>query len=264
MTRVDASAFLPAPVPVPLMAAAVNLAARHSQEPATLAPPLRMPPAVAPSDAAPATPPATRYAEDPDVQRMLRLRAGDAVAFDELLELHRRPIVRLIFRMTQNSAVAEELAQEVFLRVYRARERYEPAASFKTWIYRIAVNRTRNWVRDQAEQSWREESLERERPGDLPRQFVDPSPSPESRLLAADGGRRLKELLSVLPDRQRDAVLLHKFEDLSYSEIAVVLGCSVPALKSLLFRAYATLRQRLEHEPLSSPHDRRQECHPAY
>jgi RNA polymerase sigma-70 factor (ECF subfamily) len=207
---------------------------------------------------------AARFAEDPDVQRMLRLRAGDALAFDELLETHRRPIVRLIYRMTQNAAIAEELAQEVFLRVYRARERYEPAASFKTWIYRIAVNRTRNWIRDNSEQSWREESLERERPDDMPRQFVDPSPSPEIRLLAADGGRRLKELLTILPDRQRDAVLLHKFEDLSYSEIAVVLGCSVPALKSLLFRAYATLRQRLEQDLQYCPNDGRQECHPAH
>lgn len=194
---------------------------------------------------------AARYAADPDVQRMLRLRAGDVQAFEELLEQHRRPVVRVIFRMTQNAAVAEELAQEVFLRVYRARERYEPAASFKTWIYRIAVNRTRNWLRDHQEQSWREESLERDRPDDLPRQFVDPSPSPESRLLAADGGRRLRDLLAILPNRQRDAVLLHKFEDLSYAEIAVVLGCSVPALKSLLFRAYAALRQRLEQEALT-------------
>jgi RNA polymerase sigma-70 factor, ECF subfamily len=203
-----------------------------------------------------------RFAEDPDVQRMLRLRAGDAVAFDELLDLHRRPIVRLIYRMTQNAAVAEELTQEVFLRVYRARERYEPAASFKTWIYRIAVNRTRNWIRDHTEQAWREESLQRERPDDLPRQFVDPGPSPERQLLLADGGRRVRELLECLPDRQRDAVLLHKFEDLSYSEIAVVLGCSVPALKSLLFRAYATLRLRLEQD-LNPLDDRRQECHPA-
>ena len=189
-----------------------------------------------------------RYAADPDVQRMLRLRGGDVHAFEELLEQHRRPVVRVIFRMTQNAAVAEELAQEVFLRVYRARERYEPAASFKTWVYRIAVNRTRNWLRDHQEQSWREESLERDRPDDLPRQFVDPAPTPELRLLAADGGRRLKEMLAILPERQRDAVLLHKFEDLSYAEISVVLGCSVPALKSLLFRAYAALRAHLEQE----------------
>lgn len=206
---------------------------------------------------------AARFAEDPDVQRMLRLRAGDCAAFDELLQLHRRPVVRIIYRMTQNAAVAEELAQEVFLRVYRARERYEPAASFKTWIYRIAVNRTRNWIRDHTEQAWREESLERERADALPRQFIDPKPSPESQLLLADGGRRLKDLLAILPGRQRDAVLLHKFEDLSYSEIAVVLGCSVPALKSLLFRAYATLRQRLEQDWVFCPHDRRQECHSA-
>jgi RNA polymerase sigma-70 factor (ECF subfamily) len=177
---------------------------------------------------------------------MLRLRGGDLTAFDEILETHRRPIVRLIYRMTQNLAVSEELAQEVFLRVYRARERYEPAASFRTWIYRIAVNRTRNWIRDQGETGWRVESLEREHPSDPPRQFVDPSPTPERRLLAEDGGRRLRELLSILPERQRSAVLLHKFEDLSYAEIAVVLGCSVPALKSLLFRAYAALREHLE------------------
>jgi RNA polymerase sigma-70 factor, ECF subfamily len=194
------------------------------------------------------TPALARYAADPDVQRMLRLRAGDVQAFEELLEQHRRPVVRVIFRMTQNAAVAEELAQEVFLRVYRARERYEPAASFKTWIYRIAVNRTRNWLRDHQEQSWREESLERDRPDDRPRQFVDPSPSPESQLLSSDGGRRLRDMLAILPTRQRDAVLLHKFEDLSYAEIAVVLGCSVPALKSLLFRAYAALRLHLEQE----------------
>jgi RNA polymerase sigma-70 factor (ECF subfamily) len=187
-----------------------------------------------------------RYAADEDVQRMLRLRAGDLAAFEELLATHRRAVVQLIYRMTQNMAVSEELAQEVFLRVYRARDRYEPAASFRTWIYRIAVNRTRNWIRDQGGHGWRVESLERANPGDTPRQFVDPSPTPETRLLAEDGGRRVRELLAALPERQRSAVLLHKFQDLSYAEIAVVMGCSVPALKSLLFRAYAALRERLE------------------
>ena len=197
-----------------------------------------------------ALPALSRYASDPDVQRMLRLRDGDQQAFDELLEAHRRPVVRVIYRMIQNAPVAEELAQEVFLRVYRARERYEPAASFKTWIYRIAVNRTRNWLRDHQEESWREESLDRERPGHLPRQFVDPAPSPERLLLSQDDGRRLRHMLAILPGRQRDAVLLHKFEDLSYAEISVVLGCSVPALKSLLFRAYAALRTHLEQDML--------------
>lgn len=188
------------------------------------------------------------YLDDPDVQRMLRLRGGDMRAFDEIVEGHRRRLIRLLYGITHDAAAAEELAQEVLLRVYRARERYEPAASFNTWLYRIATNRARNWLRDRSEQHWREEPLDAPQRDDRPRQWVDPSLSVEDWLLREDSQDRLRRLVEELPERQRIAVLLHKFRDLSYQEIAGMLDCSIPALKSILFRAYGTLRTRLSAE----------------
>ena len=199
-----------------------------------------------------AVPQTAAYLDDPDVQRMLRLRSGDLRAFDEIVEGHRRRLIRLLYGITHDAASAEELAQEVLLRVYRARERYEPTASFNTWLYRIATNRARNWLRDRSEQHWREESLEAPQRDDRPRQWVDPAQSIEDWLLREDAEIRLRRLVEELPDRQRSAVLLHKFRDLSYQEIAALLDCSIPALKSILFRAYGTLRARLSGEMMQN------------
>ncbi len=185
-------------------------------------------------------------AVDPDTELMLRVKAGETESFARLLERYRRPMVLYLGRMVNNPAVAEELAQDVFLRVYRSRETYEPAAKFTTWLYRIATNRALNWQRDHR-YAQGECSLERGpdamRRIDLP----DPRLSIEQESIRESVADEVRAAVRELPERQRLAVVMHKYEELDYNEIASVLGCSTGAVKSMLFRAYETLRVRLAH-----------------
>ncbi len=183
---------------------------------------------------------------DIDAELMLRVRDGDGNSFGLLLEKHRGPVIHFIFRMVQDYAVAEELAQEVFLRVYRSRKTYEPTARFTTWLFRIATHLALNWLRD----GKRERGQERldETGQDLPaRQVWDRRPSVEQRLVKESALEEIRQAIAALPAKQRAAVLMHKYEEMEYSQIAKVLGCSESAVKSLLFRAYETLRSRLAH-----------------
>ena len=183
---------------------------------------------------------------EPDTDLMLRVQAGDSASFGLLLERHRGPLIRFLYRMVQNAAVAEELAQEVFLRVYRARSSYVPSAKFTTWLFRIAMHLALNNLRD-AKGERADDSLDRET-GDAPRlQVADRSPSVEQRLVENARLIEIRRAIRALPGKQRAAVLLHKYEELEYSQIAHVLSCSESAVKSLLFRAYETLRGRLAH-----------------
>ena len=189
-----------------------------------------------------------------DVQLMLEVKAGDDASFELLLRRYRTPLVNFLYRMVREQATAEDLAQEVFLRVYRARKQYAPNAKFTTWLFRIATNLALNAVRDgryrQMEVSL-DQSSERgedEQPAmDLP----DREASVEQRLLAHDRTTLIQRAILALPEKQRAAVLLHKYRELDYGEIARILGCSESALKSLLFRAYETLRVQLA--PLVAP-----------
>jgi len=180
---------------------------------------------------------------DADAGLMLRVRQGETDCFNQLLERHRAPVVHFLYRMVQNQAIAEELAQDVFLRVYRSRARYEASAKFSTWLFRIATNLAFNWLRDHKGQQ-ASESLE-ETPGAPARQISDERPSVESRLVREVKLHEVREAVSKLPEKQRAAVLMHKYEEMEYSQIARVLGCSESAVKSLLFRAYESLRARL-------------------
>ena len=148
--------------------------------------------------------------------------------------------------MVQNHAVAEELAQEVFLRVYRSRGTYEPTAKFTTWLFRIATHLALNSLRD----GKNERSQERldDDSGDLPvRQVSDRRPSVEQSMVYEAKMDEVRRAIAALPEKQRAAVLMHKYEEMEYSQIAKVLSCSESAVKSLLFRAYETLRARLAH-----------------
>lgn len=179
-----------------------------------------------------------------DAELMLRVRDGDSSSFTLLLERHRGPVIHFLFRMVQNQPVAEELAQEVFLRVYKSRESYEPTAKFTTWLYRIATHLALNWIRDRkGERS--QESLDQEMPDGTARQVADAGPSVEQRMLKEVKLRQVRQAVEALPEKQRAAVLMHKYQELEYSQIAQSLGCSESAVKSLLFRAYETLRSRL-------------------
>jgi len=161
-----------------------------------------------------------------------------------LLDRHRTPVIHYLFRMVQNQAIAEELAQEVFLRVYRSRQKYEPSAKFTTWLFRIATNLAFNWLRDQRSRR-AQESLSDESGQNAAKELSDRKPSVESVLVHEVKLSAVREAIGRLPEKQRAAVLMHKYEEMEYSQIARVLGCSVSAVKSLIFRAYESLRVRL-------------------
>jgi RNA polymerase sigma-70 factor (ECF subfamily) len=181
-----------------------------------------------------------------DAQLMLRVRDGDTASFALLLERHRNPVVHFLYRMVQNQAVAEELAQEVFLRVYRSRAGYEPTAKFTTWLFRIATHLALNHLRDERH-SRNQESLDQEAAEGMPRQLPDRGPSVEQSLVREARLREIRRAIDMLPEKQRAAVLMHKYQEMDYGQIAAALSCSESAVKSLLFRAYETLRARLAH-----------------
>ena len=182
-----------------------------------------------------------------DVQLMLDVKAGDDSSFELLLRKYRTPLVNFLYRMVRDSATAEDLAQEVFLRVYRARKDYAPSAKFTTWMFRIATNLALNSRRDgryrQLEVSL-DQSAELE-DGAPAFEVPDGQPGIEHQLIARDRTDRIRRAVESLPEKQRAAVLLHKYQEMDYDEIAAILQCSESALKSLLFRAYETLRVEL-------------------
>jgi len=183
---------------------------------------------------------------DYDAELMLRVKDGDGVSFGLLLEKHRSAVIHFLYRMVQNHAIAEELAQEVFLRVYRSRATYEPTAKFTTWLFRIATHLALNWLRDG--KSERGQEYLDEKSDDMPvREVSDRRPSIEQDLVYEVRIEEIRHAIAGLPDKQRAAVLMHKYEEMEYSQIARILSCSESAVKSLLFRAYETLRARLAH-----------------
>ena len=183
---------------------------------------------------------------DYDAELMLRVKDGDSASFGVLLEKHRNPVIHFLYRMVQNPAVAEELAQEVFLRVYRSRASYEPTAKFTTWLFRIATHLALNSLRD-AKNERKQESLDDAMEDQPVRQVSDNRPTIEQAMLYRARLAEVKQAIQTLPEKQRAAVLMHKYEEMEYSQIARALNCSESAVKSLLFRAYETLRARLAH-----------------
>jgi RNA polymerase sigma-70 factor (ECF subfamily) len=189
-----------------------------------------------------------------DVQLMLDVKAGDEQSFELLLRKYRTPLVNFLYRMVRNTAVAEDLAQEVFLRVYRARQEYAPSAKFTTWMFRIATNLALNSVRDNRHHKMdvsMDQTVDTGEDEQRALEVPDKAPSVEQELVARCRADLIMKAIHSLPEKQRAAVLLHKYQELDYDEIARVLECSESALKSLLFRAYETLR--VELAPLVSP-----------
>ena len=183
-----------------------------------------------------------------DVQLMLGVRAGDETSFELLLQRYRIPLVNFLYRMVRDSAQAEDLAQEVFLRVYRARKDYAPSAKFTTWLFRIATNLALNSIRDGRHRQMDisiDQTVDDGEQEQARLDVADKSPNVEHRLLELDRAKMIRRAVDALPDKQRAAVLLHKYQELDYNEIAKIMDCSESALKSLLFRAYETLRVEL-------------------
>jgi len=188
-----------------------------------------------------------RFAEMEDSAIMLELSAGNMSGFDFLIQKYRRPIISFMYRMVHNQAIAEELAQEVFLRVYRSRETYRAEARFSTWLYRIATNLGVNYARDTRHERTASTIYLDEadsETGTTP-DVADNTPGAEAALLRRERLNAIREHVLALPERQRMAVLMHKYEGMDYKQIGDVLKLSESATKSLLFRAYQTLREKL-------------------
>ena len=183
-----------------------------------------------------------------DVEAMLRVKTGDESAFAYLVQKYRRPMVGFMYRLCHNPSTAEELAQEVFLRVYRSRTSYEPSAKFTTWLYRIATNLAVNNARDtrheRPENTLRLDERDQET-GTTP-DLADESLTAEEQILKRERLVAIRSKVNALPERQRIAVIMHKYQQMDYREIAGVLKLSESATKSLLFRAYETLREQLK------------------
>jgi RNA polymerase sigma-70 factor (ECF subfamily) len=183
-----------------------------------------------------------------DAAIMLRVAAGDEAGFNYLVEKYHRQMIHFLFRMVHNQAVAEEMAQEVFLRVYRSRESYRAEAKFTTWLYRIATNLAVNHARDtKHERSAQTIYLDSpdEETGTRP-DVADDEPTVEQRLMRDERMAAIRTHVMALPERQRMAVLMHKYQEMDYKQIGEVLKLSESATKSLLFRAYQTLRDKLK------------------
>jgi RNA polymerase sigma-70 factor, ECF subfamily len=183
-----------------------------------------------------------------DAEIMLRVREGDDSGFSILIEKYRKQIVHFMFRMSRNQAVAEELAQEVFLRVYRSRQTYRAEAKFSTWLYRIATNLGVNHARDTKHERTAQ-NVYLDQPdaetGTTP-DVADSTLNVEQELVREERMTAIRKHVMALPERQRNAVLMHKYQEMDYKEIGEVLKLSESATKSLLFRAYQTLRENLK------------------
>jgi RNA polymerase sigma-70 factor, ECF subfamily len=177
---------------------------------------------------------------------MARIAKGDSDAFETLVNRHQTSILNLVYRFIGDRAQAKDLAQEVFLRVWQSAKSYKPKAKFTTWIYRITANlcfnelksaRLRKWFSFHRSDENNEKSMEET--------YSNGSPSAEDLLLAKERSRQINEALQSLPENQRMALILRRYDDLSYQEIAQVLGCSVSAVESLLVRAKRALQEKL-------------------
>lgn len=191
--------------------------------------------------------------ERSDVELMLALQGGDEEAFSELVLRHRNAIVNLTHRYLRNRADAEDLTQEVFYRVYRARKRYRPEAKFTTWLYRVAVNACLNEVRNRKRRlTWTATSLSgasddaAEGGGLASRVADDTAVAPLDAVENQELREQVRAAVDELPERQRMAILLNKFHGLSYEELAETLDMTIPGIKSLLVRARENVRKRID------------------
>lgn len=183
-----------------------------------------------------------------DAAIMLSVRDGNMAGFDYLIQKYRKPIIHFMYRMVHNQAIAEELSQEVFLRVYRSRETYRAEARFSTWLYRIATNLGVNYARDTKRERTASTVYldENDSETGMTPDVADTTPSAEARLVQRERLNAIRQHVLALPERQRMAVLMHKYEGMDYKQIGDVLKLSESATKSLLFRAYQTLREKLK------------------
>jgi len=184
--------------------------------------------------------------EIPSEDLMARVAKGDEDAFEILVNRHQTSVLNLIYRFIGDRTQAKDLAQEVFIRVWQSAKSYEPNAKFTTWIYRITANLCFNELKSSRRKKWLQFfRFGEDQENTIEEVIVDPSPSPEDLLLSREQSRRISGALQSLPENQRMALILKRYDDLSYQEIAQILGCSVSAVESLLVRAKRNLQEKL-------------------
>ena len=185
---------------------------------------------------------------DPDAALMLRVRAGDFAAFEELVNKYKQPVMNLAYRTLRDATEAEDLAQHVFLQVFKSAHRYEVAAKFSTWLFTIARNLCLNEIRRRSrhpadsldEPAFDDDAQPRRQVADV-KNF-----GPTDSLLQGELADKIEEAIATLPEKQRTAILLCRGEEHSYEEIAGILDCSVSATKSLIHRGRETLKELLK------------------
>jgi len=185
-----------------------------------------------------------RSEEDAEDVRLMRLVSeGDTSAFEELVERHQALVAGTVARMLGSNSDVEDIAQQVFIRVWKSASRYVPRAKFTTWLLKI----TRNLVFNELRRTKRRAQvpLESEASADEPALKDESNPAPDASLLEVELRKAIEEAIMHLPETQRMAMVLRRYEQLSYEQIAEVLDLSVPAVKSVLFRARTELRSRL-------------------
>ncbi|MDP2652493.1 MAG: sigma-70 family RNA polymerase sigma factor [Candidatus Omnitrophota bacterium] len=190
--------------------------------------------------------PQRNYLSDPDVLLMSAFQKGDPASFETLMRKYYARVLNFIYRFVGSKEIAEDLTQEVFLRVYKTAPSYKPQAKFQTWLYTIAKNLSLNELRRNRHRTFSMDEEIAGSDGELRRQFEDHSiPRPDAALVKEDAAKAVKEAINALPENQRLAVILRRYEDFSYEEIARTMNCSVKAVKSLLNRAKENLRNAL-------------------
>ncbi len=185
---------------------------------------------------------------DADAALMLRVKRGDDAAFAELVDKYKQPVMNLAYRILRDAAEAEDVAQNVFLQAYKSAPRYQASARFSTWLFTIARNLCLNEIRRRSRHPT--DSLEATGPDadEQPaRQFEDRKvPLPTDAALQGELAQKIELALAELPEIQRTAILLCRRDDLSYEDIARVIGCSLSATKSLIHRGRETLKEKLK------------------
>ena len=182
--------------------------------------------------------------EDLSARLMLRVKHGDTHAFSQLVELHQHAIIGTVTRMLGNVDDAHDIAQQVFLRVWKSAPRYEPTAKFTTWLYTITRNLVFNETRRRSRR--KEVPLESDSDDDSPRQFASlTTPGPDQQAQQDELEKALDAAIAALPEKQRLAVVLRRHQELPYEQLCDILKMSLPAVKSLLFRARNELRKSL-------------------
>ena len=186
--------------------------------------------------------------EVPSEDLMARIAKGNQDAFEILVNRHQTSILNLIYRFVGDRTQAKDLAQEVFIRVWQAAKTYKPEAKFTTWLYRITANLCLNELKSSRRRKlFQFLQFGKDQENTIEEVLVDASPSPEDLLLSREQSRQISDALQSLPDNQRLALILKRYDDLSYQEIAKVIGCSVSAVESLLVRAKRSLQEKLKN-----------------